>query len=125
MMLSYNTCEKSKDEEETMTCESQNTVQMKLIKDLQEHVKSLHLSQQQLVTHMQSLEDTAIASSDSKNESVQCNRANKLVKKIKRKTQVKKIDCTDESDASEENDRKREHHGLGNDLKGMLHIVVH
>ena len=44
-MLTDNASEESKDEEEVMTCESQNSVQMKLIKDLQKPVKLLHSSQ--------------------------------------------------------------------------------
>ena len=54
-MQCENASESSKDKEEVMTHESQNSVQTKLIKDLQESVTLLRSSQQQLITHMQSL----------------------------------------------------------------------
>ena len=76
-----NTSAASKDEVEIITYESQNSAQMKLIKDLQESVKLLHSSQQQLITHIQSFEDTVIELSNSENESVSCNRAKQNSKK--------------------------------------------
>ena len=67
----------------------------------------MHLSQQRLITHIKSLEDTVIALSDSENDSVNYNRAQKIAKLIKRKRQEKKTSCTDESDASEENNTRK------------------
>ena len=64
-----------------------------------------------------------IVLSDSENDSVQCNRA-KNIKKIKRKRQEKRVDCTDESETSEKPIEEREHHCLGNNSKGIDHGVI-
>ena len=53
---------------------------MKLIKALQESIKVLYSSQQQLIMHTQSLEDTVIALSNSENDLVNYDRAQKIKK---------------------------------------------
>ena len=67
----------------------------------------LHSSQQQLSARVQSLEDAGIALSDSENDSVSCNRSQKIAKNVKRKRQEKKTRHTDESNTSEENNTRK------------------
>ena len=57
--------------------------------------------------HINTLEDTVIALSDSEDDSVSYRKAQKMVKQIKRKRQEKKIYYTDESDTSEESHSKK------------------
>ena len=61
----------SLEEDDEITQETNNIVQIKLIKKLQVSISILQASQQQMLTHIASLEDTVIALSDAKDNSVE------------------------------------------------------
>ena len=58
--------------------------------------------------HINALEDTVIALSDSEDNSVRYRKAQKVAKQIKRKRNKKKTYYTDESDTSEESQKKEQ-----------------
>ena len=75
----------SLEEDDEITQETNNIVQIKLIKKLQVSISILQVSQQQMLTHIASLEDTVIALSDTKGDSAEYRKAQRIEKKIKRK----------------------------------------
>ena len=65
----------------------------------------LQSSQQQMLTHIASLEDMVIALSDTDDDIVEYRKAQKVAKKIKRKRQDRR-QRNDDSDTSEESTRR-------------------
>ena len=63
-----------------MIYETQNSAQMKIIKELQKSVQVLQLSQSQLLMHINILEDIVIALSNSENDLVRYKKAQKVAK---------------------------------------------
>ena len=92
---------------EEETTETQSSAQMKIIRELQKTVQELQKLQSQLIVHITSLEDTVIALSDSKDDSIIYRKAQKMAKKIKRKRQEKKTYYTDDSETSKESNEQR------------------
>ena len=80
---------------------------MKMILELQATVKMLQESQQQMITHIASLEDTVITLSDAEDNSVEYKKAQRVAKKIKRKRIEKQRASNIDSDTSEENTSNR------------------
>ena len=80
---------------------------MKMIQELQQSVKILQNTQQQLLTYIQSLEDTIVALSDNDNDLAEYYKAQKYAKKIKRKRQEWKLSQNEDSDTSEDTNNKR------------------
>ena len=92
----------SLEEDDKMTQETNNTVQIKLIKELQASISMLQASQQQILTYIASLEDAVISLLDTEDNSVGYRKAQRVAKKIKRKHQDRKRANITESNLSED-----------------------
>ena len=80
---------------------------MKMIQKSQELIKRLQASQQQMLAHVTSLDDTTIALLDTNDDSVECGKAQRVARKIKWKRNKKNKESTDDNDTSEENNTIR------------------
>ena len=80
---------------------------MKIIKELQEAVKSLQAIQHTLISHIESLEDTVIALSDKEDDSEEFKTAKRVARKIKRKRHEKSKKLNEDSNTSNESQMYR------------------
>ena len=99
--------EMTNEEMEEDTKNTNDSSQMKIIRELQKSVAALEQNQNRLLMHIESLENTVIALSDSEDDTVGYKKAKKIATKIKRKRQENRTYYTDESDTSEESQKNK------------------
>lgn len=92
----------SESNSDSSTKKTSQISQMTIIQQLQDAVKNLENRQQKLISHIESLEDTVIALSDSEEGSVEFKTAARVVKKIKRKRKEQHQKIAKDSDTSDD-----------------------